>query len=438
MAAAPESLQQFAHFDAAALVKSDRVHSAIFTDPQIFELEMARIFRRAWLFALHESEIPNPGDYKQIQLAGYPVIATRDRQGDIHLLINRCRHRGATVCQHAHGNDKVLRCWYHGWIYGLDGTLMELPVPEAYPGGPDMDALGLTRVPRMDSYRGFVFASFAEQGASLDEYLGPARGFIDIVCDYSPTGKVRVKPGVVHKAMYRANWKQVGMDGYHVHYVHASVINLFSRRTSTTGSAVGALQVEDPYTDAASSQTRGFPNGHAALDLRIQRRAHAATYIGELEKTAAGKAYVDIMVERHGRERAGDIIALHGDPHLGVFPNLQLIHDHVRVVIPISADETQVLMYPIYLEDVPDEVNEQRLRHHEDFYGPASTGSPDDMVLFEQTQQGLSAPLDPWILIGRGLGREQRDPDGTVAGKITDETTQRAQFQAWKTLMSQP
>lgn len=418
------------------LVQEDRVHSAVFTDPAIFALEMQRIFGRTWLFAVHESEVPEAGDYKRIQLAGVPVIVTRGKDGRVHLLVNRCRHRGGAVCQAPSGNSKVLRCWYHGWIYDMDGALVDMPAPEGYGKAVDKTALGLTAIPRVDRYRGFIFASLAAEGPSLDEYLGPAKGFIDIVCDYSPTGRVRVRPNVVHKAFYHGNWKQVGMDGYHVHYVHASVLNIFSKRQSSTGSAIGALQIEDPYTDAASSRTRGFPYGHAALDLRMQRRGHAAAYIEELQRTDAGREYVSVMVARHGRARAEDIIALHGDPHLGVFPNLQLIHDHLRVVIPISVDETQVWMYPIYLEGVSDAFNEQRLRHHEDFYGPASTGSPDDMAIFDRTQIGLGGDIDPWILIGRGLHREEHDADGTVAGRITDETTQRAQMQAWKALMT--
>ena len=93
-------------------------------------------------------------------------------------------------------------------------------------------------------------------------------------------------------------------------------------------------------------------------------------------------------------------------------------------------------MYPTTLEDVPEEINETRLRDHEWFYGPASFGSPDDYEMFERNQMGLTAQVDPWILISRGLGQEVKNPDGTIVGGITDETLQRGQLIHWKRVMS--
>jgi hypothetical protein len=92
-------------------------------------------------------------------------------------------------------------------------------------------------------------------------------------------------------------------------------------------------------------------------------------------------------------------------------------------------------MYPILLDGVPAAFNTARLRHHEDFYGPAGLGSPDDIEIFERTQAGARADAEPWILLGRGLGREA--PLGAmVTGRISDEVTQRAQFQEWLRLMN--
>lgn len=427
-----------AGLDLDYLVQSDRVHSRIFTDAGIFADEINRIFHRTWLYAAHESEVAQPGDFKTIMLGRTPVIVVRGQDGEVRLFVNRCRHRGAQVCEAAQGNTKYFRCWYHGWTYELNGSLASLPGEEAYGGSVAAAQLGLAAVPRVGQYRGFIFASLASTGPTLEEHLGAARQFIDIVADYSPTGKVKVKSNVVHKTRYRGNWKQVGMDGYHVHYVHSSVVSILQQRSGSTGSAVGALQIEDPWSDQSRSITRGFPYGHAALDLREQRQSHGQRFMAEVARTADGKKYVETMVARHGPARAEEIIALHGDPHIGIFPNLQLIHDHVRVVVPISVAETHVYMYPIFLEDVPDAFNTARLRHHEDFYGPASFGSPDDLELFERTQAGAQAELQPWILLGRGIGREVLEADQTVTARISDEVTQRAQMQEWKRLMAAP
>ena len=422
--------------DYESLVQEDRVHSAVFTDEEIFQDELDRIFHRTWVFALHESEIPNAGDFKRLQLGRYPVIATRDEEGGLHLLINRCRHRGAQVCESNHGNTRRFQCWYHGWTYDCRGDLVGLTGPEGYDENFDPTQHGLTPVPRVESYRGFVFASFAKEGMSLSDYLGPTKPYIDIMVDASPTGELEVKPNVLNRTRYRGNWKQVGMDGYHPHYVHMSVFKIFSKRESTTGSAVGALQLEDPFSDASTSRTRGFPNGHAALDFREQRQPHADNAIAELRQSEDGARYVDDMIKAYGEERARDLIAWHGDPHLGVFPNLQLIHGHVRVVVPIGPGETEVQMYPVFLKGVEPSINEKRLRSHEAFYGPAAAGSPDDAEIFERTQRGLIADIDPWVPLARGMHREQVDEDGSVAAYISDEITQRAQMKEWKKLMT--
>lgn len=416
--------------DVSSLIQSDKVHSSIFTNESIFELEMNKLFKRTWLFALHDSEIPNAGDFKAFDLAKTPVIAVRNKDQSISMLVNRCRHRGTTLCEKGVGNARNLTCWYHGWVYDLDGTLL------SDVGQGEKDELGLTRLPRVDSYRGFVFTSFSSEGETLNEYLNKAKDFIDVLADYSPTGKVRINPKVVHKYKFQGNWKQLGMDGYHVDFVHASVVDIFSQRKSSAGSAVGELQGDSPWSDESSSRTRGFPFGHAALDIRQHRLDNAVSLVASVEKGAGGKAFVEKMIEIHGSKRAKEIIALHGDPHLGIFPNLQLIHDHLRVMIPISACETEIHMYPIFLEEVHPEFNTARLRTHEDFYGPASFGSPDDADIFERVQQGLQAGDNPWIAVGRGLDRECVEAGDVRVGHISDEATQRAQFTEWRRLMT--
>lgn len=418
--------------DIHELAQPDRVHSRAFTDARIFDEEIAKIFGKTWVFALHESEIPTPGDFKTFTLGKTPVIAVRTKERKLALLVNRCRHRGAQICEQSRGNASRFQCAYHGWTYAIDGRLISRVEGTSHAG----EEVGLASVPRVSEYRGFVFASFSNDGPTLEEYLGATRGFIDIVVDYSPTGRIRVLPGIVHKYRFRGNWKQVGMDGYHVHFVHASVVDLFAKRKGSTGSAVGALQIEDPWSDSSSSRSRGFAFGHAALDLRVQRLHHGENFMKEVARAPGGRDYIATMLAKHGYQRALAIIALHGDPHLGVFPNLQLIHDHLRVVVPISVSETHVYMYPIFLEDVPEEFNIGRLRHHEDFYGPASFGSPDDVELFERTQLGLDGEVNPWIMINRGLERESTDHDGTTVGLISDEVTQRAQMREWKRLMA--
>jgi hypothetical protein len=126
-----------------------------------------------------------------------------------------------------------------------------------------------------------------------------------------------------------------------------------------------------------------------------------------------------------------------GTPHGHVWPNLELIGTQIRVIHPIAVDETEVFLYPALLKDVPDEVNAQRLREHEWFYGPAGFGQPDDVEIFERNMQGLQANLEPWLVLRRGQHREQRLADGS--GRValwSDEVTQRGQMRQWKKVMT--
>jgi hypothetical protein len=109
----------------------------------------------------------------------------------------------------------------------------------------------------------------------------------------------------------------------------------------------------------------------------------------------------------------------------------------IRVVYPIAVDQTEVVLYPTTLKDAPAKLNQARLRAHEDFYGPAGFGQPDDGELFARVQQGIQADIDPWMILTRGLHRERRDADGTLVGQMTDEVPQRGIWAQWKKVMKQ-
>ncbi len=86
--------------DYDALVKSDRAHTSLYKDERIFDEEMEKIFYSTWVWVAHTSEIPEGGSYKTINIGKQPVVVVRDRKKKVHVLLNRCRHRAATVCEH--------------------------------------------------------------------------------------------------------------------------------------------------------------------------------------------------------------------------------------------------------------------------------------------------------------------------------------------------
>src|SRR5437870_783734 len=157
-----------------ALVRPGRVHRRIYSDPDIFNLELERIFGSAWIYVGHESQIKAPGDFVATRIGRKPLLLVRDAEGRIQLLHNQCAHRGSMVVASEAGHSPELRCCYHGWTYHLDGRLKVAPLLHGYPPhfDPKSPEFAMRRVPRVASYRGFVFGSLANQGASLEDFLG--------------------------------------------------------------------------------------------------------------------------------------------------------------------------------------------------------------------------------------------------------------------------
>ncbi|WP_372516978.1 Rieske (2Fe-2S) protein, partial [Mycobacterium montefiorense] len=83
----------------------------------------------------HESEVPHPNDFQTRRVGGREVIYSRDRHGQIRVMLNTCRHRGAEVCREPRGNRKVFTCFYHGWAYDDTGALISVPGDDAYSAG---------------------------------------------------------------------------------------------------------------------------------------------------------------------------------------------------------------------------------------------------------------------------------------------------------------
>jgi len=423
---------------ASRYFRGDRVHSDVYTNAEIFEREMQKIFHATWLYVAHESEIPKAGDFVTRAIGRQPIVVVRGDDGTCRLLMNRCRHRGALICEVERGNQSHFRCFYHGWTYDNSGKLAHIPKDDAYPADFDRDAYGLTPVPRVESYRGFIFGSVNPNVGSLREHLGLAAAKFDYMIDASPTGELLLDAGV-HRTTFRGNWKFVGMDGYHPPVVHESVFAIFRRKAARENPDVDPDIAQAPrktMNESGLAVARDLGHGHVMLDVIPHRISEQEINLASMRRQPGGEAYIAAMFAAYGPKRGTELIAVHGDPHLGVFPNLQLITQHVRVVVPVAVDRTDVYLYPVHFGGVSDEMNEQRLRRHEEFSGPAGMGQPDDTEVFERNTDGLQAVVDPWLDLSRGRHRERVDTDGSIIGHITDEVTQRGQLREWARLMS--
>ncbi|MEH6581390.1 MAG: aromatic ring-hydroxylating dioxygenase subunit alpha [Halioglobus sp.] len=177
------------------------IDSYFYRSHLVYEKELDHLVFRSWLYACHVSEIPNPGDFQLFEVGEDSIILSRDQSGEIHALMNVCRHRGARVCEEHSGNRKTFVCPYHGWVYQSDGALKAARSMEMKPGFDTAD-YGLKRM-KCVVYQGMVFVNcdpqagdFLEALSALDEPLGA----YDL-----PNAKV------AHKQSYQidANWKLV-------------------------------------------------------------------------------------------------------------------------------------------------------------------------------------------------------------------------------------
>jgi phenylpropionate dioxygenase-like ring-hydroxylating dioxygenase large terminal subunit len=418
------SLASTGAIDYKTLVQDDRIHASLYTDARIFDDEMERIFRRSWVFVGHDSEIPHPGDFVTRAIGTEPVIMVRAKDGGVSVLINRCMHRGTMVCPADRGRARTFTCPYHGWTYDLSGELLGVPYPGGYAAF-DKSAHGLARVPRIASYRGFVFASLSGTGISLAEHLGSATRLIDRSCDLSPAGEVELTAGWV-KHRCAANWKALpenDSDGYHLGFVHRA---LFSTIHSQYQRVVGDEK-------AIKAVVRDWGNGHIEIDW-------SPGYQGPFEWFGGASAplvadFVAALERRDGVETARRRI-LEGPAHALIFPNLFLGETNIAIVQPLNVEECVHWHTPMFLKGVP-EFRSRLLRMAEAGMGPASFLMPEDLTVASRNQLGLHARTVGWLELGRGLNREHVDAQGRTVSHVTDETTNRALWRHYRTVMTE-
>jgi choline monooxygenase len=139
-----------------------------YSDPAIFQAEVASIHRRAWHFATHLGDLAEPGDVYVRRIAGVPVLLTRDGEGAVRGFINICRHRGHPVVLES-GNRPKLFCPFHGWTYGLDGRLQHAPRGA---GDPTFDPAQFGLVPIQTHVWGpMVWANLDLDAPSFDTWI---------------------------------------------------------------------------------------------------------------------------------------------------------------------------------------------------------------------------------------------------------------------------
>lgn len=413
------------------VVTDTRVHRSVYADPSIFQHEMASIFAGTWVYLLHESEIPNANDFRAARLGSRPVIVTRDAKNQLHVLMNRCTHRGATICREKSGQAATFTCPYHGWRFKNDGKLMGVPGRDAYGNAFSRDRFSLGRAPRVESYRGFVFATLNQEAPDLETHLGQARFFIDQWLDQGG-GDGLVVQSSAHRFHLKCNWKLIfdnAGDGYHVPFSHQSLLKMTADRYG------GGDMTYFGDADKSSMRVYDLGNGHTLIDQREEMYNPSAW---KQQRPQPGRETFEgsVAARKPQDEQSSTLdMAVGSGMNLNIFPNLLLIGNQIQVIEPLSVGETILTWYATTLDGVDEEVNVMRMRTQEDF---PILGETDDAANFEACQQGLmSIPEEEWVDISRHVttNTDRAERDGIVSGPVTSDLHLRAYFRRWKELM---
>lgn len=410
----------------ADLVRDDRVHTSLYQDRAIFEEEMTRIFKNTWVWVAHASEVPGKNTFKKSWVGSQPVLVTRDKEEKLHVLLNRCRHRAATVCEKKSGKSSVFVCPYHGWSYNLDGKLRSVPHAAVYGEHFDKAEFPLVSL-RTEEYNGMIFATFREDIEPLAEWLGPARKWIDLFMKQG--AGYPVKAMGEHQFRFRGNWKiqlENTTDAYHFPIVHKTFLDSLDAETENVFDVLGqGGWVED------------LGNGHSLMvmipdlvDLEENLEADIPERFAELAGELHEEGYEEGEVRRIVRAVGGTGF------NLNLFPNVACSMAFFRVLRPISVEETEIRHVAIGMDGGPEAGNRARMRLHEHFQGPMGFGSPDDAEGWERVQRGSVAGDDLWILVNRGKEPLVGHAAGDRATDVSAEAGMRAVYQQWKRMMS--
>jgi p-cumate 2,3-dioxygenase subunit alpha len=388
-----------------------RFSPRVYSDPELFQYELRRIFDRAWLYAAHESEVRQVGDFVTRRVAGRPLLIVRGGDGEVRIFYNSCRHRGATVCRHARGNAKNFTCFYHNWTYDNRGRLDGVPLKDAYGPAFKMEDMGLYQ-PRTQSYRGWLFVCFSGDTQNLEDYLADVRTYLDMILDQDEGGST-VLPGT-HEYSMRANWKLLmenTVDIYHLNSTHGRYLRDYVPK-------VLGLKSPNPRTaHEGAPSPKELGNGHVVIEYR------KFSGVADEGRRAAWEA-------RFGKERTTRMLDY--TRTLLLFPNTLFIEQRrvIRTCFPTAPDHSEITAWPLMPANDDPEVRKQRLDIYLSFLGPAGHATPDDIEVMELIQKNCATlPEDAVMDCSRGMLREYPLP--------TDEAQMRGFWRGWRNLIGQ-
>lgn len=401
---------------------------SIFWDEDIYRQELQCVFGRSWLFLAHESQIPNPGDFFCTYMAEDAVIVVRGQDHKVRAFLNTCSHRGNRVCFAESGNTKSFTCNYHGWCYGLDGSLVNIPLQrEAYHDRIDRSRLGLRPVPKVESFAGFVFGCLDPDAPSLREYLGELAWYMEF---FATRGMELLGPPL--KSILHCNWKvpaeNFACDVYHVGWTH-----------------VAALKLLDGPLSAAAGNT-GLPPDPLGIQVST-RYGHGFGAIWESATTLHRGHAFDDYLKHHQKEISetlgewrAKLYRAHWDTT--IFPNCSFLYgtNTWKVWHPRGPHETEVWTWTLVEKEMPASLKRTIQKEAIRTFGTAGTFESDDGQNFYGctfTGQGEAARKgNVTNQMGNGRGVPHPELPGLVADNNYSELSARGFYRFWSEIMS--
>ena len=377
---------------APSLPGEDYVSSDIYTDRALFDAEQDLLKRRTWKFAVHESEVPEPGDFRTLDHSGTPIVVVRSDDGVIRAFVNSCSHRNTMVVREPSGNAKRWTCLFHRWTYNTRGECIGITAPEGYPDGSVRKENAGLREVRTACRHGLVFINLDDDAPPFGEFVGDAfEGVADVL------GDEELEVFHYHKALVKGNWKlwhETNMELYHeyLHYVN--------RRVAMGG---------EGYFDRL---WRVYPGGHGTLNPMKQAYERVPGWEQRTDKPLPGLGPGEFRI-------------------LLLFPDTTFLIRTTTLRIdtstPVGPGLTLVEQRGLGVRGESDEDREMRRRHHNQYWGPFGRNFPEDAVAVEALDSAIRGGAGTWGLFARHEN-----------GRALDDVMVRAYYAEWARYMGRP
>ena len=450
-------------------VKTREVQMRALSDPELYEMEMERIFGKTWILLGHDSEIPASGDFMVRDLGSDSVIVSRDKSGEVHVLLNVCSHRGMRVSTLDAGNTQIHTCIYHGWAFRPNGAFLGAPVEKECMDGKIMtkDELGLKKA-RVTLYGGLIFATWNIEGPSFDEFLGDAKWYYDILFKRTDRGMEVLGPP--QRFTVRANWKAAGeqsaADGYHTLTLHRWLgeVGAYGKKDDGGGGGSGGGGgdlAQQMYGVEISS-----PHGHAlrCIDLSRKIRSLAGldpdklTLEEKLDALPPAGMTKSMVSQLKNNLTPGQLVVQTTMPPQvgGIFPNVLFGFVYLpqadgtvvgsmtmHAYVPKGPDRLEFVNWIFAEKDAPPELREKMLKQTVQLFGTSGMVEQDDsdtwphMTLAAKGAMGKKSTLKYQAMFEKGAPEGWPGP-GIVNEGFTKDDTQWHWWLHWRELMSAP